>query len=71
MHIIDIGPIHNNPQTHYKLIFGRNVSIGKVLYSLEQIAKMRQSFGLTTEENTLETVKEAQIKLLALEKDNS
>jgi hypothetical protein len=66
MHIVDVGPISNNPQTSYKLIFGRNVSMSKILDSLKQIAEMREKSGLTTEENTIQTVKEAQVKLQAL-----
>lgn len=66
MHIIDVGPISNNPQTSYKLIFGRNVSVAKVLDSLKQIAELRESCGLTTEENTLQTIEEAQRKIEAL-----
>lgn len=71
MRIIDVGPISNNPQTSYKLIFGRNVSASKVLDSLKQIAEMREKLGLTTEENTIQTVKEAQAKLNALESQES
>lgn len=67
MRIIDVGPMGNNPQTSYKLIFGRNVSASKVLDSLKQIAEMREKLGLTTEENTIQTVKEAQAKLQALD----
>lgn len=69
MHIIDVGPISNNPQTSYKLVFGRNVSVEKVIDSLKQIAEMREKLGLTTEENTVETIKEAQSKLDALSVD--
>ena len=67
MRIIDVGPISNNPQTSYKLIFGRNVSASKVLDSLKQIAELREKLGLTTEENTIQTVREAQAKLNALD----
>jgi hypothetical protein len=67
MRIIDVGPISNNPQTSYKLIFGRNVSASKVLDSLKQLAEMREKLGLTTEENTIQTVREAQAKLNALD----
>jgi hypothetical protein len=63
MHIIDVGPIRNNPQTAYKLVFGRNVSMEKVLDSLKEIAEMREKLGLTTEQNTLDTVREAEEKL--------
>ena len=66
MRIIDVGPISNNPQTSYKLIFGRNVSAAQVLDSLKQLAEMREKLGATTEENTIQTVKEAQAKLAAL-----
>ncbi len=67
MRIIDVGPISNNPQTSYKLIFGRNVSTSKVLDSLKQIAEMREKLGATTAENTIQTVKEAEAKLQALD----
>jgi len=66
MHIIDIGPIKDNPQTFYKLVFGKNVSLSKVLDSLKQNAEMRERLGLTTEENTIETVKEAEQKLKSI-----
>lgn len=69
MHVIDVGPISNNPQTAYKLVFGRNVSPEKVLDSLKQIAKMREELGLTTEQNTLETVREAEQKIKAIKFD--
>lgn len=67
MHIIDVGPISNNPQTYYKLVFGYNVSVEKVLDSLKETAEMRERLGLTTEANTVATVKEAQEKLKALD----
>lgn len=63
MHIVDVGPISDNPQTYYQLVFGKNVSIERVLNSLKQIAEMREQCGLTTEQNTIETVKEAEKKL--------
>ena len=69
MRIIDVGPISNNPQTSYKLIFGRNVSVSKVLDSLKQIAEMREKLGVTTEENTIQTVQEAKAKLQAIDKE--
>jgi hypothetical protein len=68
MHIIDVGPISNNPQTYYKLVFGYNVSTDRVLNSLRETAEMREKLGLTTEANTVATVKEAQEKLEALDK---
>lgn len=66
MHIIDVGPISNNPLTTYKLVFGRDVSTEEVLRSLKQIAEMREKCGATTAENTIETVKEAEAKLQSL-----
>jgi hypothetical protein len=66
MHVINVGPINNNPQTSYTLVFGQNVPGRKVLNSLQEVAEMRQECGLTTKENTIETVREAQIKLVAL-----
>jgi hypothetical protein len=67
MRIIDVGPISNNPQTSYKLVFGRDVSATKILDSLKRIAEMREKLGVTTVENTIQTVKEAQAKLQALD----
>lgn len=66
MHVINVGPISNNPQTSYTLVFGRDVSGNRILNSLKEIAEMREEIGLTTEENTLATVEEAQKKLIAL-----
>ena len=69
MHIIEIGPISNNPQTSYKLVFGQNVSVADVLNSLTRSAKLREQLGFTTEANTIATVEEAQKKLANLGKD--
>jgi hypothetical protein len=66
MHVIDVGPISDNPQTIYKLIVGSNVSVTKALDTLKEIALLREKLGLTTVENTIATVKEAQLKLEAL-----
>ncbi len=63
MHEIDIGPINNNPQTMYKLVFGQNVPAKDVLEALTRSAQLRQQLGLTTEANTLATVLEATQKL--------
>ena len=63
MHVIDIGPISNNPQTSYKLVFGHKVSIEQVLGSLKQLAEMRQKLGFTTEEHTQQTLSEAKLKI--------
>ena len=38
----------------------------KILDSLKKIAEMREKLGVTTVENTIQTVKEAQVKLQAL-----
>jgi len=67
MRIIDVGPISNNPQTSYKLVFGQDVSASKILDSLKKIAEMREKLGVTTVENTIQTVKEAEAKLQALD----
>jgi hypothetical protein len=67
MRIIDVGPISNNPQTSYKLVFGQDVSASKILDSLKKIAEMRERLGVTTVENTIQTVKEAEAKLQALD----
>lgn len=66
MHVLEIGPIQNNPQSIYTLVFGANVSVAKILASLVESAKMREELGLTTEEITIETVKQAETKLKAL-----
>lgn len=66
MYVIEVGPIKDNPQTNYKVVFGNDVSLSKVLDRLKQAAQLREQSGLTTEANTIETLKEAESKLLAL-----
>lgn len=66
MYVIEVGPISNNPQTNYKVVFGDFVSRSQILDSLRQAALLREEFGLTTKDDTLETLKEAENKLLNL-----
>lgn len=66
MHVVEIGPINNNPQTSYKLVFGYKVSADKVLESLREIAEMRQKLGFTTPENTRQTLDEAAQKIASV-----
>jgi len=63
MRVIEIEQIKDNPHTSYRLVFGHNVSNDKVLRSLIQAAKIREKLGLTTAENTAQTIKEAKSKL--------
>lgn len=64
MHVIDIGPVNNNPQTFFTLVFGDNVSISEILNTLQQVAEFREKLGLTTKNNTIEIIEEAKLKLL-------
>lgn len=66
MHVLKIGPIHNNPSTLYTLIFGKEVPSSKILDSFTQSARMREALGLTTQENTLESLNEVKLKLESL-----
>ncbi len=66
MRTIEIGPIENNPQTVFKLIFGAKVKAEKVLASLMQSAKLREAMGWTTHDETSTIIEEATRKLTEL-----
>jgi len=63
MYAIEIGPINNNPQTHYKVFFGKDASVDQILAHLQKKAQFREDLGLTTEDNTKKIMLEASTKL--------
>lgn len=63
---LNIGPVLGNPETEIKLTFGSNVSASRVIDFVKRNARMRESCGMISNNEALEMVKQAEVKLREL-----
>lgn len=60
---INIGPVSPNNETQIKLAFGKNVSAARVLSFVEQSAHEKEEYGLISNQEADEMIKETEEKL--------
>lgn len=66
--VISIGPVGSNKETELKLTFGRNVSVSRIIGFVESSARVKKRYGLITNQEAIEMIKETEEKLKSLNK---
>jgi hypothetical protein len=66
--VISIGPVSDNPETEMRLAFGDNVSALRVIGWVQSGVDIKERYGLITNQEAVEMIKETEDKLKSLNK---